>query len=41
MKTSISTEPSTDAANEMVISDIFWNFWFVFENSSRVSFLFF
>jgi hypothetical protein len=26
MKTSISTEPSTDAANEMVISDIFWNF---------------
>jgi hypothetical protein len=25
----------------MVISDIFWNFWFVFENSSRVSFLFF
>jgi hypothetical protein len=41
MKTSISTEPSTDAANEMVISDIFWNFWFVFENSSRLSFLFF
>jgi hypothetical protein len=25
----------------MVISDIFWNFWFVFENNSRVSFLFF
>jgi hypothetical protein len=34
IKTSISTEPSTDAANEIVISAFFFNPRFVFENNS-------